>query len=213
MSSLLTPVLLVPPPSLTERNRLIEEHLYQIPVVVGTLLSRRPLALEVSDMLGAGRLGLVKAAGRFEPSRGFKASTYFSCRIRGAVLELIRAHTGRKNRRLPIHIQLSSPEGCVVALKVATADPSAEQDIITSDERSILTRALAILPASDRKLLQLLFVENHSQLETALLLGRSPSQICLLKKAALTELRDLLRNDRICTTKRFANWKVGTNRV
>lgn len=62
-----------------------------VDVVVTRLI--RSMGLPVSmkdDFVSAGYVGLVEAAGRFDPARGFEFKTYAYQRIRGAIIDHIR---------------------------------------------------------------------------------------------------------------------------
>lgn len=50
-----------------------------------------PQAVDVEDMIAAGYLGLLDALEAFEPERGIRFSTFCSYRIRGAILDELRA--------------------------------------------------------------------------------------------------------------------------
>lgn len=48
-------------------------------------------AVDYDDLVGAGSLGLVQAIGGFDPDRGIAFSTYATTRVRGAILDELRA--------------------------------------------------------------------------------------------------------------------------
>ena len=73
-----------------ERERLILLHLPQVRLVAETMRSRLGFAAELSDLIGYGVIGLVRAVDRFDPSRGFLLKTYAEHRIRGAILDGLR---------------------------------------------------------------------------------------------------------------------------
>ena len=50
-----------------------------------------PSSVERDDLVSAGILGLVKAVETFEPERGFKFETYAGHKVRGAILDELRA--------------------------------------------------------------------------------------------------------------------------
>ena len=53
-----------------DRSKLIEENQNLVVSVLGQVSSRLPRHVEREELIRAGMLGLVDAAGRFEPSRG-----------------------------------------------------------------------------------------------------------------------------------------------
>jgi len=56
------------------------------------LLARLPASVQVDDLVQAGMLGLMDAAGRFEEGQGAQFETYASQRIKGAMLDELRAN-------------------------------------------------------------------------------------------------------------------------
>lgn len=62
---------------------------------IGTILT-------IQDMIQEGNLGLMEAAERFEPSRGFRFSTYASHWVRQRILRSIADHS--RVIRLPVHV-------------------------------------------------------------------------------------------------------------
>ncbi|WP_028117901.1 RNA polymerase sigma factor FliA [Ferrimonas senticii] len=54
------------------------------------LLTRLPASVQLDDLLQAGMLGLLEAAGNFDASKGASFETFAGIRIRGAMLDEIR---------------------------------------------------------------------------------------------------------------------------
>ena len=55
------------------------------------LAMRMPNGLNIEDLMSVGTLGLLDALGKFDPTRNIKFRTYAEFRIRGAMLDEIRA--------------------------------------------------------------------------------------------------------------------------
>src|SRR5262245_19727067 len=72
------------------RDALIFEHLSIVRHVVGKLLAELPPGMDAENLEAAGTLGLVEAAGNFDPTRGVDFKAYALNRIRGAVLDELR---------------------------------------------------------------------------------------------------------------------------
>ena len=53
--------------------------------------ARLPPGVDLDDLVGAGLLGLLEAAARFEPSRGVPFASYARHRIQGAMVDALRA--------------------------------------------------------------------------------------------------------------------------
>jgi len=54
------------------------------------LMARLPASVQLEDMLQAGMLGLIEAAGKFDASKGASFETYAGIRIRGSMIDEIR---------------------------------------------------------------------------------------------------------------------------
>ena len=72
------------------RDRLILEHLYFVRHILGKMLGGLPDSVDNDNLESAGILGLVEAAGQFDPTRGIAFTTYAYQRIRGAILDELR---------------------------------------------------------------------------------------------------------------------------
>lgn len=56
------------------------------------LAARLPSSVDLDDLMQSGMVGLLEAAGNFDPDRGASFETYAGIRIRGAMLDDIRKH-------------------------------------------------------------------------------------------------------------------------
>ncbi len=72
------------------RDRLILEHLSYVRHILGKMLGALPDYVDNENLESAGILGLVEAAGQFDPSRGTAFTTFAYQRIRGAILDELR---------------------------------------------------------------------------------------------------------------------------
>jgi RNA polymerase sigma factor for flagellar operon FliA len=73
------------------RDELILEHVPLIKYHAYRLACQLPPSVELNDLINAGALGLMDAAGKFDPSRGVQFKTYADVRIRGAMIDSLRA--------------------------------------------------------------------------------------------------------------------------
>ena len=74
-----------------ERARYIEEALPLVGVVARRMAASLPRHFSLDDLVAAGREGLVDAAARYDPARGARFTTFAHYRIRGAILDFVRA--------------------------------------------------------------------------------------------------------------------------
>jgi RNA polymerase sigma factor FliA len=73
-----------------EREQIILEHIKQVEAIAKRINSKIPPGVDYADLFGAGILGLIDAAGKFDPSHGVKFKTFAEYRIRGAILDSLR---------------------------------------------------------------------------------------------------------------------------
>jgi RNA polymerase sigma factor for flagellar operon FliA len=73
------------------RGRLITHFAPLVTVVATRIVVRLPDTVELGDLVSYGMFGLIDAVERFEPERGFKFETYAATRIRGAIIDELRA--------------------------------------------------------------------------------------------------------------------------
>ena len=74
-----------------EVTRLVERGLDVVPGVVAALAARFPRHVDRGELIRAGTLAVVEAAWRFDPARGVPFERYAAQRVRGAVLDAVRA--------------------------------------------------------------------------------------------------------------------------
>jgi RNA polymerase sigma factor for flagellar operon FliA len=78
-----------------KRECLILEHLPQVKLIARKMHERIHGRADLDDLVSAGVIGLIAAIDRFNPERGFQLKTYAEYKIRGAILDSLRALDGR----------------------------------------------------------------------------------------------------------------------
>jgi RNA polymerase sigma factor for flagellar operon FliA len=73
------------------RQRLLNKYIPLVRNVASRMAMGFPRSVELSDLVNTGVIGLVEAFGNFDPGRGVKFETYAVPRIRGAILDELRA--------------------------------------------------------------------------------------------------------------------------
>ncbi|MEW5956489.1 MAG: FliA/WhiG family RNA polymerase sigma factor [Chloroflexota bacterium] len=73
------------------RHDLILYYAKLVKFVVGRLAIGLPPSLQEEDLIGFGTLGLIEAVDRFDPNYGVKFETYAVARIRGQIIDSLRA--------------------------------------------------------------------------------------------------------------------------
>jgi len=74
-----------------ELSKLVEQHLPLVKHIVFQVAVHFPRHVDRDELARAGALGLVEAARRFDPTRGVPFQSFAAQRIRGAILDAVRA--------------------------------------------------------------------------------------------------------------------------
>jgi len=75
----------------TRRDRLIVEYAPLVKYIANRIAMRLPPHIDVNDLINSGILGLIDAIEKFDPAREVKFKTYAEIRIKGAILDELRA--------------------------------------------------------------------------------------------------------------------------
>lgn len=78
-------------PRAQAREELIIHFAPMVTQVASRMIGRLPDTVELGDLVSYGMFGLIDAVERFEPERGFKFETYAATRVRGAIIDELRA--------------------------------------------------------------------------------------------------------------------------
>lgn len=73
------------------RDQLLNQYLQLVKNVAGRMAAGFPKSVELNDLINTGVIGLIEAFNNFDPSRGVKFETFAVPRIRGAILDELRA--------------------------------------------------------------------------------------------------------------------------
>lgn len=73
------------------REKLITHYLYLVKYAVGRMLVHLPAHLDPDDLIGYGLMGLIQSVEKFELARNVRFETFAMTRIRGAILDQLRA--------------------------------------------------------------------------------------------------------------------------
>ena len=78
-------------PTIERRNRLVMQYSPLVKYVAGRLRTRLPDSVDYADLVSDGIIGLMEAIDRFDPDRGLTFQTFAVPRIRGAMVDALRA--------------------------------------------------------------------------------------------------------------------------
>ncbi|MGH9488484.1 MAG: sigma-70 family RNA polymerase sigma factor [Terriglobales bacterium] len=100
------------PPDAAERERLLLEHLPQVRYLARRIHERLPQQVLLEDLVQAGVVGLIDALHKYDPARNAQLGTYARFRIRGAILDSLRAldWSPRELRRQGRELQAAAAE-------------------------------------------------------------------------------------------------------
>lgn len=175
-----------PGADLDTRDRLVMEHVGLVKTMAGRLAHRLPSQVEVSELISVGVLGLIDAAGRFNPALGVPFSAFARRRIHGAMLDSLRdldwaPRTLRKLRR--------DVDGTIASLRESLGREPDSADIATALQvsESEYDRILDRLRSVDLAVLRQASSdgEGASDLEVAVDPGEGPHH--LLERRELRE--------------------------
>ncbi len=93
-----------PYPSPQDREQLILKYAPVVRYIVGRMVIATPQHLDFDDLLSYGTLGLIEAVDRYDPTRGINFETFAVDRIRGSVIDALRAadwipHSSRRRAK------------------------------------------------------------------------------------------------------------------
>ena len=195
---------------MVNRQALIEDN---IGFVVRIAQGYRNKGLDFDDLLSEGKLGLVKAAGRYDPARGTKFITYAVWWIRKSILEalgdqsrMIRIPANRykqlrqdKNWTEPVVLGDSHGDPGLPSILDRLVDEreGAESEFLGREACDQLRQELGAMSASERLILTHRFgLDDAACLtlrELGVLLGVSHERVRQLEVQARTKLRRRMR--------------------
>lgn len=74
-----------------EQKDLILNHMFLVKNIASNVLDYLPPSIDMNDLFEAGIIGLIDAAQKYDPSKQSKFSSYAKFRIRGAIMDELRA--------------------------------------------------------------------------------------------------------------------------
>jgi RNA polymerase sigma factor for flagellar operon FliA len=176
--------------------------LHNIDLVKGiakSFLRRVPPCVAFDDLVGAGTIGLIQAADRFDPARGLKFKTYAQRRIQGAMLDFLRDEdplSRTERRRIRESATALSATGCGTAVTVSLdqiplrrlAAPAQPAFTIHSE----VGEARRCLSPRENRVIAMLYDLGWQSREVAANLGVNESRVSQIKQRALSKLRSYM---------------------
>jgi RNA polymerase sigma factor FliA len=193
-------------PEHTERNQALVEFHPMVERIAQRAAATYglPPGVDTDDLTSCGVLGLAEAWERYDASRGVAFEAYAIPRVRGAVIDAIRAgdwvpRKARQKARMtgePVMCLVSMDERTSSDFGTCTADRLADEqttqpgeDILASDERRELVWALNSLPQRERMIVSLHYFEGVALKSIAKTMGVTESRVSQLHTRALRMMR------------------------
>lgn len=128
----------------SEQTRLIEDHLPLVKHIVFQVAVHFPRHVEREELARAGALGLVEAARRYDEERGVPFDRFAAQRIRGAILDAVRAAdwAPRSVRSLARKLEAAEQRLASELGRLPSSDEMAAELDMTRDELSQLQARL-----------------------------------------------------------------------
>lgn len=98
------------------REQLILQYAPLVKYVIGRLAISLPAILDYEDILSYGTIGLIEAVERFDQTKGVKFETYAISRVRGSIIDALRALD-----RLPRSVRQKAREAEAATSRLSTA--------------------------------------------------------------------------------------------
>lgn len=76
---------------LNDKEQCLREHAHLVKRIAHQMMTRLPFSVQIDDIIQAGMIGLLDAATRYDEFHGAQFETYATQRIRGAMLDELRA--------------------------------------------------------------------------------------------------------------------------
>ena len=138
------------------RNRLMEHYLPVVRHIAQRIHNKLPREVELDDLISAGTFGLMDAIHAFDPERAVKFETYCASRIRGAILDELRAWDWvPRLTRVRSHKLLDATQQLKLELgRDPTDDELARRLRVSADELLRISRdssVIRVMPLSRRR--------------------------------------------------------------
>jgi RNA polymerase sigma factor FliA len=188
----------------TQRTRLVENHLPLVRHLAARMIHRVRPYVEKDDLIAIGTEALLRAAERFDPSRGVSFGTFAYLRVRGAMCEsigavgplsrgMMRRRRGRPERRvLPAVLQFDETEPPRTGAALRDLCEALTSAIDASRLTPRLGVALGALDDRDRQLILRHYFAGDTLDEIGRDMGHSRSWASRIHTRALARLRAAL---------------------
>ena len=186
----------------SDRDKLVVHYAPMVNSIAGKISAGLPKNVETDDLVGYGIFGLIDAVTKFDPDRGFKFSTYATFRIKGAIVDGLRA-----NDWVPRSIRVKSKaEGDYHVTRVDSVDSLVNEegsmtlgDTIAEDFGydhtfdqmcDLLVNGISLLTDREKVVLVAYYYENLTLADIGRILGVTESRVSQIHSKAMSFLRE-----------------------
>ena len=187
-------------PAKTDRTeQLVAENMKLVPFCIHKFFPALADRFEWEDLAAQGYIGLIEAAWRFDPTKGYQFSTFAVGYIRGSIYkEFIRKRRRNKYKANFNTVSLDAPIKWQRKTLKRNIDFKEmfgdwDEDLKNAEDRLFIQYMLGQLSEKKRRVIELYFGLNgnreHTQDEIASMIGVSQVQVSRLLKKGLQQLR------------------------
>ncbi len=169
------------------RNAIVTRHYGLVQRIARQIHGRLPQSVELDDLISVGVVGLIESIARYNPSRGVPFDTYARHRIRGAILDALRAvdwvpHSVRRKAQAIEHARRS--------LRTANGRAPTERELAARLEIELVDFRNLVRDAEIRQLLSLDAPAANDN--PTPLIEQVPSHVDVEDETGDAELRELV---------------------
>ena len=167
--------------------------------LAASVARRLPSHVDRDELVALGALGWAEARVRFDPTRGVPFAGFAAMRIRGAILDGLRAadtlsradrKRAREESRPTAPRVVSDPDELEAAIAAAASERDASDALVDEELVQELRQALATLPERERYVLTRHFFDEVPMRAIGVELGVTESRISQIVSGAVARLRE-----------------------
>jgi RNA polymerase sigma factor for flagellar operon FliA len=187
-----------------EQRQLVKDHARLPQMMAQRLKHTLPSAVDRSDLVSAGNVGLCQAAMKWDETKGDKFKPFASYRVRGAMIDYLRKldHLPRalRTRANQTGEQVTEILSMHTEVKVGGREPVPYSDLIATDDepcedvvarRDYVEKLISQLSVREQFVVTMYYNYHCDLTQIGEMLGISQSRACQLHTAALRCLREI----------------------
>ncbi len=150
-----------------------------------------------------GLFGLVKAANEFDPSKGYKFSTYAYFNIKTEILHHIKSEKCNKRRANYNTVSLDEPIGSdsegkeIKVIDTIKSDVDIEEELIAKEQKEMLYKAISKLKEKERLILRYYYglngCEELKQNDICKKLNISQAHVSRIIKNSIKKIKNMIK--------------------